>query len=404
MAGKFTNTQYGDTINKLVSTISDKANNPYYKFSDKKPTTVTYYKQNKEKTTLDEASKLNYQHVGELSPIKFNKINNFILYDIGRITLDFDVTDYGLESSPINGNAIVLPNTIEPTDGDFFLINQIKEDGLLFKVDKVTPDTLDTGANLYQIEYHLELTKAKNEIEKQVVKIYNFTASNIGTDFKTLFTEEESILMEQYEALIEELIRYYSALFFDEKLQTFVFSFNNHRMYDPYMIEFIINNKLFIFSNEYIYVAHATALDTLFPLQYSKTIFYQLENIDHKIDFDSYVTADKIIDPNSLFVTRLEDYYQIKYRDPVTFKTRFNILHNSFNEAIRNKKYLENSNCNEVKIFNFIISYFKNEVDEYIGDIFDILKHMDWVQNEIAFYCIPIIIFILQKYIRYLMS
>ena len=51
MAGRFTNTNYGKTIDSLVQATKGVLNNPYYIHSNKKPTEVTYYKQNVEKGT-----------------------------------------------------------------------------------------------------------------------------------------------------------------------------------------------------------------------------------------------------------------------------------------------------------------------------------------------------------------
>lgn len=402
MAGKFTNTQqYIQTVNSLVNTINDKLNNPYYKFTDKKPTVVTYYKINKERTTLDEASGLAYQSVGNVSPIKYNRINNFLLYGIERIVLDYNVEEHGLEASPITGTAIILPNTIEPLDGDFFLINQIKEKGLLFKVNKVTPDTLDNGSNIYQIDYQLEFTEAQEAINKQVVKVYNFYANNIGTDFKTTFTEEEVILIEQYEALIDTYIQFYNALFFDDKLQTYVYMYNGFNVYDPYMIEFIIRNKLFQSGDSYTYVSHATALEPLFPIEYAKTIFYQLENTDMDIAFEDSAYLELITDPNSLFVTRIKEYYQVHYGKTPAFTSRVHLINPDFSNNMRLKIY---STSDLSYMENFIISLMNNKTDSYIGDLFSNCKNIDWEPSITLFYLIPMCIYALQKYINTLMS
>ena len=181
--GKFTDTKYVQTIDNLVDATKDKINNPYYIFSDKKPTKVTYYSQNVEKSTLDEASGLYSAHVGRDSPFKFNKINDFLLYGLAKINVDLDVGDFGTESSPINGDCIILPNTITPRPGDFFAVPYIKET-VLFKVNRVNHDTLNSGANIYTLEYTLELTDALDNIEAQVEKTFKFLVSNTGTEFK----------------------------------------------------------------------------------------------------------------------------------------------------------------------------------------------------------------------------
>ena len=54
--GKFSDTRYVNTIDSLVNATKSKLENPYYQFADKKPTKVTYYSQNIEKSTLDESS------------------------------------------------------------------------------------------------------------------------------------------------------------------------------------------------------------------------------------------------------------------------------------------------------------------------------------------------------------
>ena len=185
--GVFTNSTYTSTIHSIIAATESKINNPYYKFTEKKPTPCTYWKQNREKSTLDESTATNYSHVGEDSPIRFNQINNFYIYGFDKITLDYDLTDFGLESAEIAGEVVVLPNTIIPLPGDFFKVSSIKED-VLFKVNKVTPDTLDNGANFYKIEYKLELVNQYENILKQVVAEYEFIIENVGTDFSCFIT------------------------------------------------------------------------------------------------------------------------------------------------------------------------------------------------------------------------
>lgn len=402
MAGKFTDTKYASTVDNLVSSINSKIDNPYYKFNDKKGTKTNYYRQNVEMSTLDESSALNYEHVGNDSPFKFNLIQGLYLYGIERINVDYDVSDFGTEANAISGTAIVLPNTIEPRPGDFFEIDYLKEKGLLFKVNKVSIDTLDTGANIYQIDYQLELTgDAIDKINSQVGKKYKFIINNVGTDFKTVITEDEFELIDNIETIISELISYYNAFFFNDKLQTYIYMHNGYRMYDPYLIEFLSKNNILSYGDTYTYISHATTLEPMFPLNYSKTIFYQLENKDFNVDFESLVTADIIADPNSLFVTRLDEYYMIRYKDSSPLKTRLNVIDVNLLEGVRSRKYLDEYSND---VYNFIISFFKDEVSTRIGNVLEMLKHFDYDTNSNCFYCIPIVIFILQNYIKTIIS
>lgn len=399
--GRFTNSKYTQVVNSLTSAIESKINNPYYKFSDKKPTTVIYYKQNIEKSTLDPDSGTAYQHVGDHSPFKYNKINNFLLYGMGRIELDYQVGDFGLESGEIIGDAVILPNTIIPTQGDFFYVPYINED-VLFKVNSISPDTLDNGSNFYKIEYKLELINCRELIEKQVVAEYEFITSNIGTDFKCILQSSSVDLINQLEALIGNMIKFYMN-FFDSSVQTFVYLYNGEFMYDPYMIEFMIRTKLMSYGDEYFHLTQAIYLDNLFDYEYTKSFFYGLEN--GSIDMDKISTTGvgiKIEDPNSLFVTRLEDYYYIDLFPKVKYATRFGTIDLDILEHVSSNTYYDETDTNYP--YNILVAQLNGDSSYIQTNIIDIINNLDYKPTKEYFYLIPIFIYILNKYIDSLMQ
>ena len=399
--GKFSDTKYINTVDKLVEATKEKLVNPYYPFGDKKPTKVNYYSQNIEKSTLDEASGLYGAHVGKNSPFKFNKIVDFLLYGIDRITTDYSVGDYGTESEPINGDAIILPNTITPRPGDFFSISYVKE-VVLFKVNEVTPDTLDTGANIYKISYQLELTDSIDGIESQVEKKFNFIVGNVGTDFKSVIQDCDYDLVNKLGALVDQLIIYFNNIFFDSRLQTFVYNHDGWNFYDPFLIEFFIRNKVLNYGDDYLYVSHALNTRKTFGMDYTKTLFYALENPKDDINCDINATADLISDPNSLFVTRMEYYYEVRYRDNSPYKTRFQIVDPDIIDHIKANKMYNKGDKNEY--YNLWIAYF-NGTDNFInGDILSLIKKADYMDNLSCFYSLAISIFIIEKYIDSILS
>lgn len=399
--GTFTNSTYTATIQSLVNATESKIKNPYYKFSDKKPIEVVYFKQNREKSTLDEDTALNYAHVGEESPIRFNQINNFYIYGFDKIALDYDLTEFGLESSEIAGEAIILPNTIIPLPGDFFKVNQIKED-VLFKVNKVTPDTLDNGNNMYKIEYKLELVNQYEQILNQVVAVYQFVIENIGTDFSCFITSESYSMANELSALQQYLTDAYQ-IFFDPSVQTFVFEYNGTYMYDPYLIEFLIRNKVFSSAENYIFVHHATAVGKTFSYDYSKTFFAMLE--DTKI-FDinratKMACATKIEDPNSLFVTRLQDYYKIDYFKDFAYVTKFNPIDVDIMFHISEQSYYGKNDPKEA--FNTWIAYFTGNTTNITADMLSIIRDTDFYNTKEFYYLIPVCIYILSQAINGIM-
>lgn len=128
MAGKFIHTTNlkQDMPDLLTQTVKDRLNNPYYLFNNLDGSTCTYYNLNTTMTTLDEATRANYSEISANSPLRFNKINNFLIYGIDKLEPGLDITDFGLEGSDIQGDAIVLPKTIIPYPGDLFSLNQLK--------------------------------------------------------------------------------------------------------------------------------------------------------------------------------------------------------------------------------------------------------------------------------------
>lgn len=399
--GKFTDTKYENTVDSLIDASKGKLNNPYYKFSDKKPTKCTFYHQNREKTTTDEASKDIYQHVGESSSIKFNKINNFFIYGFNTVQVNHDVGEYGLESAEISGTVIVLPNTVVPYDGDFFAVTHIDQD-LLFKVNSVTPDTLDDGSNVYQVEYKLEKIGAITDIEKQVVSEYNFIVQNVGTEFNPIITSTDFELIEKLDVLLANMTSVYQ-IFFDESVQNFVYKNSGAYMYDPWMIEFIIRNKLMSHGDSgYIHVAHSTSTPRTFGYDYSRTFYHLLENPSKLKDRDILNTAGgiEITEVNSLFTTRLHSFYQVEFFNLNPYMTRFNIFPAEVIDHIKSGEYFADD---EHLPYNLMIAYF-NDGEDYIKEnLLDIIEKTEYCANKEFFYLIPIDIFIINRFIETLM-
>jgi hypothetical protein len=342
---------------------------------------------------------MQYAHVSDQSAIKFNQINEFLLYGLPDITVEYDVGDNGVEANAISGDCTILPNTIEPLPGDFFSINYIKED-LLFKVDSVSPDTLDTGANIYKIEFHLELVDNSEKIKDQVVATYKFIVEYVGTEFNCLISDEEYNLATSIEELQESLVNYYNSLFYDSRVQTFVFKFRDTwNFYDPYLIEFIRRNSLMSYGDKYMYVGHQTYVSPFFGYEYSKSFLYAIESHDLKC-FGNLVfaTADLITDANSLFVNRLQDYYQIKYNDKDTLKTRFTVLDEEVIQHILDNELFDDNSSK--KIYNVLISYMNDDEDYMTQFVADCVHDLDIADEQSAFYLIPIYIFILSSYLK----
>jgi len=392
--GKFINTNYTDTIDSLVNSFKQKLDNPYYMHSDKKATIVTYYKQNIEASTLDEALQIAENQLGDNSPIRYNKINNFYLYGISTIETQLEDTDFGIASSTIEGEAIILPHTIIPIPGDYFEINYL-ENPYIFKILEVTQDTLENGNNLFKLQYKYD--KSTNEIiMKQVIQDYDMIVNNVGTDYKVIIKSSEKDYIINLENMLETLKKYYKYLFYNDRVETFIFRHLDANFYDPYVIEFIIRNKLMDGSGEFMNVQHQVSLPTTFPIDYNNSFFRSIELRDKEtMNKVLWANGTLVSQPLSTLYMRKEDYFMLKHTDvPSTpLDNTIDIFPLELFDSI-----LYGYTTSHPSLNNLIVKYFNKEV--FTGTDIDYFDDFDYLPSIELFYYIPILILAIEGFIK----
>lgn len=411
--GKFINTSYTQAVEKVSETVKTFINNPYYMWTDKKPTLVTYYPINMERSTLDEAARIPYADVGEHSPIRYDRIKNFVIYGLDRIQLSLENGEFGLESGPIEGDAIILPGSVEPSPGDYFEINLATDSTWLFRVNSVDRDTLDNGSNIWKISYKLEHDTNDNLLPL-VIQDYSFIPTNVGTRYNSVVRSDKYDLVYAVDKICSTLKSYFIGLFYKPQVQTFIFvNYGEDYFYDPYMIEFLIRNHIIDGASddaaEYIYVDHKIAPIKTFALDYNRTFFKSIEDRDssHLMTAKIDSTADYIDDFGSIFASRAENYFKMNYSVPTydTFSSDpvFHNVMECFPKMIipnirKNDLYTDA----EVKmnpfyaIYNIIIKYFNNALiteAEYFN-----LEKLDFDDSMKTFYMIPVLIYCLEDF------
>ena len=428
MAGKFfnTSTAYTQMTTQAADVMKGLLDNPYYLFSDKKASVCTYYNLNTTMTTLDEATRGNYSEISNNSPLRFNKIKNFMIYGITRIEPNLDIGDFGLESSDITGECIVLPKTIIPYPGDYFYLDQLDKP-YLFRVTAVNPNTLDTGATLYRINYSLVSSDGLKKIEPQVVKVFEFNLSlsgEMGSNMAASLVDEDTYAnaseLEDYATTLKD---YYISMFYDNKVQSFTYNYGltdewremngdphhlhlvnmqkvectpfGFKVYDPYLIEFMIRNKILSGASTYIYVTQQMFLPPTFAMDYDKTIFASLEDKDLERHYGRNTGNLLYVDVRqklSLLYAFLTPYYYMEYSHLNAKFFYINIFDDpDFTNKIKNKEYTSH----ELK--NLIVKYFNDE-DITLEDLHK-LKHIDYMDNKEFYYGIPFAIFCIEQQI-----
>ena len=270
---------------------------------------------------------------------------------------------------------------------------------------------------MYRISYTLASSDMRDDIESQVVKRYNFLIKNIGTNFSCFMEEDDYNNAADFEKTLIALKDFYISLFYDNKIQAFSYNyqnngtiggiaeneygyyeFNGFKVYDPYLIEFIIRNNILDGATSYIYVQHQYIMPTTFPIDYSRTIFFSLEECNTQTHIGTYVgQLFKAVQRLSLLYQYPIDYYIMDYRKLYFSGFNINIFDDpDFNNVIKNKT------LGSDPMKNIIVKYFN--LEDIRQDDIDNLKHIDYLPTKDLFYLVPMVIFILQRQLSKMMS
>ena len=399
--GQFTSSIYNATTESIIQGYQNRVNaaNPYFRFTDKKPSPVTYWNINSSHTTLDCGLQQAYDQLTDEDPIRYNRINGFYLYGLGRIETNINIGEFGPEASPIEGEAYILPNTIIPFEGDYFIIDYLLNDDkyILFRILEANRDTLENGANFYKVHYKLDQTKKDfyDYLIEHTVKTFKYIPSSAGTNFVALLDEETETNINQLSNIVGVLKRYYLDLFYKPNIQTFVYPYDHGSMllYDPYLIEFIIRSKIFVTNDEnYLYVSQATFRSSTFSIEYAKTLFMNIENKDNELSLNT-VWPIQICDPNSLLIDRMEEYLELSVqRQNFNFHNPINFLDmDLFDRIVNNNPY--NEEDPSLPIYrNIIIDYVNGNTPTLTHAQLESLEKLNYARNKIFYYEIPLLI------------
>lgn len=379
----------------LVQDFKKRLQNPYYLFTDKKQTLVSYYNINIEESSVGPGIDTHYSNLGSDSPLRFNVLRDFYLYGISRAEIDGENNDFGLEAGEISGEAIVLPNTIIPFPNDYFSINYLDED-ILFKVVSVTPDTLPNGANFYKIEYKLDQHNwEEGNIKHLIINTLFMKIEYFGTNRRMILTKEEIEYGENIDKLIDHLQTLYKDIFYDAKILNFAFDLDGAHFYDPFLIEFLKKNDI-LKSEKFLYFDHSTVLSKYFNLEYNHTIFKAIETgkLEKVKANNNQFCGLAVEEPNSLLSHHSITYYQMTYDKSLQslgVRTFYILPPELFNHIVNNQTYKEDTHG-----YNILINYF-NGVHMDKEFFTDAIENLDIMEDRNSFYFIPFIIYIMNK-------
>lgn len=194
------------------------------KYTDAGRTLVTYYNINDSQTSTSLGMRLNYQILGNESPLRYDKIENMILVAFSSLSPEdsklsnTDVKDYNL-----SGEAYVLPGTVMPKENDFFIVNHINMNHI-FRVTQVTQDGLNTDGS-YKIMYSLFSTNPSEIkwVEKQTTNNMVMDLQTIGgTDLTPVIGKEDYDHRSKLIQMVDDMVENYVARYYNQQHNCFM--------------------------------------------------------------------------------------------------------------------------------------------------------------------------------------
>lgn len=266
---------------------------------------VRYFNLAENRTTTDRGLKDIDQLFGKRSPLRFNDIKNFPLYEFGQ-TNPNNTDEQQLEDITAEGECTIQPSTIVPHQYDMFILNHIRMFAI-FQVVDVQYDSMKQNG-LYKIKYRLLSTSEEtlHQLENQVVGKYDMDLSSMGTGVNPIIQQDDYILMRQLRKVVSEMIRSYKAMFYDARHNCFLY-YNpqtGRRLFDVCGNEFMATHGIMNDDNSNsVVMLHGKVREPQFPALYNYSIYkwLELDAPKNMIQQFHYILADTMKYPTSSF-------------------------------------------------------------------------------------------------------
>ena len=205
-------------------------------------------------------------------------------------------------------------------------------------------------------------------------------------------------ILDELMLTIRQLTDWYVDIFYNFKLEAFILKHQGEYLYDEYLTEFIIRNKI-VSPNEYkVHVMHQTNLPRTFSVDYEKTIFRFVETQDKDIaDYTIKAYPLFINDLGSTLANRYYFYYKMNYIfNRVVYPNTMHVISVLSNDLVYHIEH--NVNEDSIGYMNFIVKHLNlTDISHYdllyLNNIYP-EPNIEW------FYNTPILIMILHNLVN----
>ena len=300
-------------INQIIDIYSKNKVGQYSKFLDKAPIFVTYYHINEALSREDVGTGNIESELGERSPIRFNKILNFPIYNLPELKPDISYDETGFDIELDCNDLVILPNTIKPRAGDYFIVSfpGIKE--YLFRVNNFRYNTIQSNdyymidADVKDIGTNLESRRMVGQVEETYLTVFE----NIGTQDKCFVKSTDVDYLNSLSDLYYKLRDFYKNAFYVRDLNCFTYQTGKWSetgrpiyRYDMYLESFINKSHIFYDENseESLMLTPVDVVDGSFHFTFDLTLYNAiLEKSLELLRPYCYITTDVISMRYSIF-------------------------------------------------------------------------------------------------------
>lgn len=318
---KTINTEKSEFIQSVIEKHSSIRSGQYSKFLDENQIYVTYLSVNEAMSTADYGTGNIDNIYGPNSPIRYNRINHFPLYNFPELKPEFDINeDFGADISMELSGLTLLPGTIKPNIYDSIIVEYPNAPQMLFRINQFEFNGIQSN-DFYTLSVHLAaLSEGENVdiieqygIQYQIVETYETIFENIGTQNSCFIRSDKVDEINGLVQTIDTLKKNYLNKFLDPTSNSFILRENvvtlkkiievpdpvqiegaptimrkkveekttvlPYALYDPYLEKFITETHLFETgdSNFSICLTPNDVLPSNFNHIYQKSIWYMLE-------------------------------------------------------------------------------------------------------------------------------
>lgn len=300
-------------INQVIDIYTKNKLGQYSKFLDKSPIYVTYYHINENLSRADVGTGNIESELGARSPIRFNKINNFPIYNIPELKPDIEYDETGYDIELDCNDLIILPNTIRPRAGDYFIVSLPGVKEYLFRVNNFRYNTIQSN-DYYMIDADVKDIGINLEDKRmigQIVETFLTVFENIGTEDKCFVKTTDVEYLNSLADLYYKLRDYYRNAFYVRDLNCFTYQTGRWSetgrpiyRYDMYLESFINKSHIYYDENseESLMLTPADAVNGDFHFTFDMTLYNAiLEKSFELLRPYCYLTTDVISMRYSIF-------------------------------------------------------------------------------------------------------